>query len=249
MQPLTRGIYTARLAETPEDVAQALALRLLCFRLRRGQAVASDADRFDDLCQHILLTDNRTNRVVCCFRLMLFADLRSTANSYAAQFYDLSALQATSGPLMELGRFCLHPDHADPDILRLAWAMLTGLVDQHRIALLFGCSSFDGADPDLHQAALAYLARNHLVPQGPKPCAALTCDLRPLAVQAPAKMPAMPSLLRTYLGMGGWVSDHAVIDRDLNTLLVFTGLEIAAVPAHRARALRSLGSAMPHAGS
>ena len=35
----------------------------------------------------------------------------------------------------------------------------------------------------------------------------------------------MPPLLRAYLLMG-WVSDHAVIDNKLNTLHVFTGLEV-----------------------
>ena len=51
-------------------------------------------------------------------------------------------------------------------------------------------------------------------------------------------MRAMPPLLRTYLMMGGWVSDHAVIDRDLGTLHVFTGVEIKGVPEGRVRALR-----------
>ena len=50
----------------------------------------------------------------------------------------------------------------------------------------------------------------------------------------------MPPLLRTYLGMGGWVSDHAVIDRDLDTLHVFTGVEVGAIPDRRKRALRAL---------
>jgi hypothetical protein len=50
----------------------------------------------------------------------------------------------------------------------------------------------------------------------------------------------MPPLLRSYLAMGGWVSDHAVVDTDLNTLHVFTGLEIQAIPAARARALRAV---------
>jgi putative hemolysin len=50
----------------------------------------------------------------------------------------------------------------------------------------------------------------------------------------------MPPLLRTYLMMGGWVSDHAVIDRQMGTLHVFTGVEIRAIPAARARMLRAL---------
>ncbi|HHB81042.1 MAG TPA: ornithine-acyl-ACP acyltransferase, partial [Aliiroseovarius sp.] len=36
------------------------------------------------------------------------------------------------------------------------------------------------------------------------------------------------------------VSDHVVVDDALRTLHVFTGLEIAAVPRARARALRAL---------
>ena len=65
---------------------------------------------------------------------------------------------------------------------------------------------------------------------------------RSLPARAPdlkAAVRGMPPLLRSYLAMGGWVSDHAVIDRDLGTLHVFTGLEISAVPAARARFLRA----------
>ena len=50
----------------------------------------------------------------------------------------------------------------------------------------------------------------------------------------------MPPLLRTYLLMGGWVSDHAVVDRHMNTLHVFTGLEINAIPPARKRLLRGV---------
>ncbi|MBA4351813.1 MAG: ornithine-acyl-ACP acyltransferase, partial [Rhodobacter sp.] len=35
-----------------------------------------------------------------------------------------------------------------------------------------------------------------------------------------------------------WVSDHAVLDPDLDTLHVFTAVEIAAIPPVRARLLR-----------
>ena len=60
------------------------------------------------------------------------------------------------------------------------------------------------------------------------------------APNAKRALKAMPPLLRSYLAMGGWVSDHAVVDRDLGTLHVFTGLEVSAVPQARARALRGL---------
>ena len=50
----------------------------------------------------------------------------------------------------------------------------------------------------------------------------------------------MPPLLKTYLAMGGWVSDHAVVDHQMNTLHVFTGVEIEAIPPARKRLLRAV---------
>ncbi len=239
MQPLTRGNYSARLAGSAADVAAALKLRQLSFRGGRGLA-GSDADRYDAACAHMLV--EQSGRIVACCRLASFATGSTIGDSYAAQFYDLTALSGFAEPMMELGRFCLHPGESHPDILRVAWAALTQMVDQGGVAMLFGCSSFDGADPAPHRAALAYLASHHLGPAAMQPriLAAESIALRPLADAASMAMPALPSLLRTYLGMGGWVSDHAVIDRELNTLHVFTGLEVAQVPAARARALRGL---------
>jgi hypothetical protein len=50
----------------------------------------------------------------------------------------------------------------------------------------------------------------------------------------------MPPLLRTYLLMGGWVSNHAVVDHQWNTMPVFTGVEIDAIPNTRKRLLRAV---------
>ena len=239
MKPLTRGIYTARLALSPTDLAASLALRQLCFRAgRRLPGAASDNDSFDTACQHMMVTAG--DDLVAGFRVQVFDKGQSLSDSYAAQFYDLTRFQAQPGPLVEIGRFCLHPAHADPDILRLAWAALTRLVDAAQASMLFGCSSFDGADPARHLPALAYLARHHLGPVTLRPdrTAAASIDLR--ALPDPGPVPPLPALLRTYLAMGGWVSDHAVVDHDLDTMHVFTALDLAAIPPARARALRAL---------
>ena len=235
MQPLTRGHYTARLADGSPDMDAGLTLRRMCFRPGQDR---SDLDGFDAACRHVLITAN--GAVVACFRVQLFAGRQSLSHSYAAQFYDLAPLDPQARPMLELGRFCLHPAHADPDILRLAWAALTRLVDDAQVRLLFGCSSFAGADAARHLPALGHLAHHHLGPAAirPRRRAPGSIDLRPLA--DPAHAPALPPLLKTYLSMGGWVSDHAVLDRDLNTTHVFTALDIAAIPPARARALRAL---------
>ena len=212
------------------DAPMALALRALVFRAGLG----SDEDRFDAMCSHLVVM--KDGIAVACARVLALAEGRID-DSYSAQFYDLTRLAAFPGPVLELGRFCLHPDHSDPDILRLAWAALTHIVDEGRITLLFGCSSLPGTDPSPHHAALAQLA-NHHAPAEWRPGALPNerHDL-PAAAQGLARL---PPLLRSYLQLGAWVSDHAVVDRDLGTLHVFTGLEIARIPASRARALRAL---------
>ena len=242
MRALLVGRYEARLARDATDLAQAMHLRNLSFR--NGRAAAQDSDAFDDACLHILIRDTSCNRLVCCYRVQLLAGGRDLGRSYSAQFYDLSRLAGFGGPLLELGRFCVHPDHPDPDILRLAWGALARLVDDVQATLLFGCSSFDGAHGPDHDAALMHLRAAHLAPEiwRPLPLAQQIYDygvrLAGQNADPRAAMRAMPPLLRTYLAMGGWVSDHAVVDSDLNTLHVFTAVEIAKIPPARARALR-----------
>ncbi|MDR0808348.1 MAG: GNAT family N-acetyltransferase [Gemmobacter sp.] len=236
MEPLRTGRHIARLAVTPGDVAAAQALRHLCFFGKAG----CDADDLDPLCLHVLVEEVATGLPVCCYRL-LSTDGAGLEASYAAGFYDLSRLRGFPGPMLELGRFCIRPGPPDPDILRLAWAAMTRIVDAEGVAMIFGCASFASCDPELHRAAFARLAAAHLAPECWRPgrrapeVVALCSAKAPPDAQA-----AMPPLLRTYLAMGGWVSDHAVVDRRMNTLHVFTAVEVAAIPPARVRALRLL---------
>ncbi|MGP1355243.1 GNAT family N-acetyltransferase [Roseicyclus sp.] len=255
MLTLTRGRYRARRAASEEDVAAAQALRWTAFRAARGQGAAGrDADAFDPSCDHVLVEDQRSGTLVCCFRLLHLPSGAEIERSYSAQFYELSALKSFDAPMVEMGRFCIHPDWRDPDILRVAWAAMTAYVDEKGVQMLFGCSSFHGTEAREYLDAFALLRQRHLAPPRwlPRVKAPAVFRFGSLLRGKPDPMLAMakmPPLLRTYLLMGGWVSDHAVIDRDLGTLHVFTGLEVGAVPAARARRLRALSGAPERAGS
>ncbi|MFD0858161.1 GNAT family N-acetyltransferase [Roseovarius aquimarinus] len=227
--------YVARVAGGPGDLAAAQALRGAAFGLS-----GPDRDPFDARCTHILIEDRREDRLVACFRL---ADLRGgeVDRGYTAQFYDLSRLAAAPDLMTELGRFCIQPAARDPDILRTAWGAIAAHVDASGTRLLFGCTSFRGTDPAPHRAAFAALAAGHLAPGdwAPGRRARHTLPLTPAPHDAHAARAGMPPLLRSYLGMGGRIGDHAVIDPELRTIHVFTGLEIAAIPAARKARLRA----------
>lgn len=239
MFQMQKGKYTAREATGPSDLAAARALRTKAFGI-----TAEGDDPHDARCTHILIEDTTDGALVCTYRLFALhgADL---PQSYAAQFYELSALQEYEGLMMELGRFCVAPDRRDPDILRLAWAAMTDYVDAHDVKLLFGCSSFAGVETETYLDAFAMLRARHLAPKRWLPRVKAPDVFRYAAKlrrkpDARKAMLRMPPLLRTYLLMGGWVSDHAVVDHQMNTLHVFTGLEIGAIPVARKRLLRAL---------
>lgn len=233
------GRYLARKAETDADVERAQALRARCF----GLAAARDADVFDALCQHILIEDSATGALVCAFRMMpLRGD--GLAVGYCAQFYDLSPLGVFEGEAMEIGRFCVEPERRDPDILRMAWGFITRHVEENGVGLLMGCSSFPGTEAARYLDTFALLKARHLAPPHMMPRIkarevfrfAARLRRRPDNREG---LRHMPPLLRSYLSMGGWVSDHAVVDREMNTLHVFTAVDVGAIPEARKRLLRA----------
>ncbi len=253
MDSFCRGRLRARMATGARDIERAQRLRHRAFIAGRPavrpRPSGRDADAFDLICRHLMLEEAASGALLGCFRILVLASGAEIHRSYSAQTYDLSRLEGYDRPMLEMGRFCIHPDHAgDPDVLRLAWAALARVIDAEGVGLVFGCSSFHGAEVARHRPALAWLAARHLAPprwrprrKAPKavPFARLA-ETRPDPQRAQR---ALPPLLRSYLAMGGWVSDHAVVDDDLDTLHVFTGLEIAAIPPARARLLRATAAA------
>ncbi|MFU8777434.1 MAG: GNAT family N-acetyltransferase [Roseovarius sp.] len=235
--------YQARIGTTPEDRQAAQRLRAQVFL---GMVEGLDCDPFDDICTHILIEEAGSGTLVCCFRMLMLNGGAEIAQSYSAQFYELSALASFEGKMAEMGRFCIAPGRLDPDILRVAWAAMTRFVDDNGIEMLFGCSSFHGTETETYLDAFAMLRERHLAPRRWWPRVKspsvfrFAQRLRRHKPDLKLAMRHMPPLLRTYLMMGGWVSDHAVIDRHLNTLHVFTGVEIGTIPATRKRLLRAL---------
>ena len=255
MQPLTKGHYRARLAGTQAEIRAAQRLRHIAFRpvtpphaaenSPAMDAAPLDADDFDTICRHVLIEDLRDGALVGCFRGLGFGTGREIEASYSAQFYDLSSLSRYGGRMIEIGRFCIHPQRPDPDILRLAWAFLARHVAAQGIEMMFGCSSFNGTDKARYEDSFALLRAGHLAPAQwrPKIKAAQVYHFAERVRHLPDRrkaLQAMPPLLRTYLMMGGWVSDHAVIDKALDRLHVFTGVEIRTIPEARRNLLLAL---------
>lgn len=228
------GRYRARMAADQADIAACQRLRHLCFFGTPGL----DRDSFDPRCQHLMIEDGAQG-LIAAARLLVIADAAALPLCYAAQYYDLAPFGGQQGPFLELGRFCISPAVQDADVVRAAWGALTQIVDAQGVRLLFGCTSFAGTDPAVYAQALAKLAATAIGPATLRP-GVKAPQIVALTAATGAGTAALPSLLRSYLAMGGWVSDHAVIDRQMGTFHVFTCVDIAAVPPARARAIRAV---------
>lgn len=244
--------YIARLARGYADIRRAQGLRHEVFYQQAGgreRPGKLDCDRFDDRFQHVLLEEFGSGRLAGCFRFLPLSCGAEIDAGYSAQFYDLSGLRGYRRPMVEVGRLCAAPWVRDPDVMRVTLAALTRIADATGAGLLFGCSSFSGNVVGRYAATLALLQEGHLGPARWRP-GVRAARTFPLAAAKPAAGRAeerdarldMPPLLRSYLALGGWVSDHAVIDEALGTLHVFTGLEVARIPPRRVQALRALAA-------
>lgn len=229
-----KGRYVARLAQNESEVSACLAFRHACFFGTQGR----DEDPFDAAWAHMMVRDGADGPLVCTFRIRV-SEAADILTGYAGQFYDLARLSRIAGPCIEIGRFCTDPARPDPHILRVAWGAVTQLVDAHAATMLFGCASFRGTDPQRYAGQFQTLFDRHLGPGHLLPGRRST-DHVVLETLSGAPRHPMPPLLRTYLAMGGWVSDHAVIDREMNTMHVLTVVEIAKIPPARVKALRAL---------
>mgnify|MGYP001999546789 FL=1 len=235
--------YRARFASTQREVLAAQALRYQCFNLLNK--VELDVDDFDTICQHVLIENLETNKLICCYRILNFENGKNISSSYSAQFYDLKSIESYSKPMIEVGRFCIDPEVNDPSVVLTAWAALAQIVAQSRTELLFGCSSFEGIDKRKYVDSFALLRERYIAPVHWRPrikSAKVFFYSKDLNFKVDKKKALlnMPPLLKTYLSMGAWVSDHAVVDLNMKTLHLFTGMEISKIPKSRKQFLLNL---------
>ena len=206
------GTLQVRLAETVGDVDAAQALRYRVFYEEMGAQPSAemarqrrDFDSFDGVCDHLLVIDHARGdgpqAVVGTYRLIRRPAAQRHGRFYSAAEYDLGAIAAHPGEILELGRSCVDASARNRPTMQLLWRGIAAYVFHYDIALMFGCASLPGIDPEALALPLAYLYHNHLAPPA----------LRPRALAE------LPPLIKGYLRLGGFVGDGAVIDHQFNT--------------------------------
>jgi putative hemolysin len=231
---LVSGPLQVRLAESAADIDAAQALRYRVFYERMGaHAVPEmalrrrDFDRFDEGCDHLLVLDHDrgsgADAVVGTYRLIRRVAAQRHGGFYSAAEFDISALVAYPGEVLELGRSCVDPAYRARPTMQLLWSGIAAYVFHYDIALMFGCASLPGIALEVQAAPLTYLHHYHLAPPVLRPRALPQhyvrmqhCD--PAQIDPVRTLAALPPLIKGYLRLGGFVGEGAVIDRQFNTI-------------------------------
>lgn len=251
----THGDLCVRLAVKKREIKAAQALRYRIFYKGMGAQAKwrhklsqRDADRFDSLCDHLLLTtrakiDDAPKKtvlktgetVVGCYRVLRRAVAESQSGFYSAAEYDLGPLLNGIGRglnILELGRSCIAPEFRSGRGISLLWRGLGQMIEQYDIDAMMGCASFSGADPHALALPLSYLYHKHRA-DGLWAVRAhsrhfVDMNLLPFdEIDEKAALRALPPVLRGYIRSGAMIGDGAVIDRQFNTVDVFVLMPVS----------------------
>jgi putative hemolysin len=247
------GALEVRLAETEHEVEQAQRLRFKVF-YEEMSAVPSpqmresgrDFDKFDDVCDHLLVVDRDTldedgqPLVVGTYRLTRKKDADKVGGFYTSSEYDLTAMVkglSADTKYLELGRSCILKSYrARPGTMQLLWKGLMAYVARFDIDLMFGCASLPGIDVTEMALPLSYLHHFHAMPEHLRVKAQpeLYVEMNRMAKDAIDEregIRSLPAMLKGYVRAGCCIGDGAVVDRQFGTTDVFIYFPLSGLDA------------------
>ena len=242
------GQLEVRLARSPEEVEAAQQVRFRVFHEEQGaraDAAATadrrDSDRFDAVCDHLLVLDSALrgsdrDRIVGTYRLLRSRGASEVGGFYSEDEYDIRPLieGSRASGFLELGRSCVLPAYRTKRTIEVLWQGIWAYVLHHGITVMGGCASLRGVVPAEHAEVLSFL-EHHCRADGGRDVRALphrycSMDLMPAeAVNAKSAFQRMPPLMKGYLRLGARIGDGCVIDRDFGTVDVFVVLPVEAI--------------------
>lgn len=225
--------YRTSLAHGPAEVDEAQRLRHEVFALECGAQLGPaatagrDVDEWDEHCDHLVVRDETTGRVVGTYRLLPPERAARLGRSYGDGEFDLSRHAGLRPGLVEAGRSCVHPDHRNGAVITQLWAGVARYVLDGGHTHLGGCASVALADGGSTAAGVWDVVRHrHLAPARLR-----AVPHRPFDVVAPARPVevVIPPLLKAYLRIGARICGRPAHDAEFGTADFYVLLAMADV--------------------
>ncbi len=230
------GGYSVRLAESLDDIRAAQRLRFEVFNIELNEGLVTsyfngrDEDRFDAVCDHLLVENGCSGEVVGTYRMQTGSTAAEKFGYYSETEFDFAPFERLRGEMIELGRACIRRDHRHASVLTLLWRGIAAYARSRGGHCLVGCSSLTSQDCALGAATLRYFRTHGFLAEDrfrtrPKPGFECASD------ETVANCPPPPKLLRAYLALGAKICGPPALDREFGTIDFLTLLDLRAVSA------------------
>lgn len=231
--------FSVTWARHQDEVEEAQRLRYKVFAEEMGARLASaasgiDVDMFDPFCDHLIVRDQETLRVVGTYRVLPPHQAKRIGCLYSEAEFDLVRLQHLKPKMVEVGRSCVHRDFRSGSVIMALWGGLGEYMTQHGFETMLGCASVSMADGGHYAASLSHSfatagslapVEYHAFPRLPLPVENLNqhLDVEP------------PALVKGYLRLGAKICGAPAWDPDFNVADFLTLLRISSMNPRYAR--------------
>jgi putative hemolysin len=217
-------------AKSEDEVKEAQRLRFKVFGEEMGANLPNhddglDVDEFDAYCDHLIIRDKDTLRVVGTYRVLPPHKAQEIGKLYSDSEFDLSRLDHLRPRMVEVGRSCVHQDYRSGLVIMALWSGLAEYMHKNGYDIMLGCASIPMSDGG-HFAASFYNSlnsddmapiENHCFPKVPLPLSRLNGGL----------VVAAPPLIKGYLNLGAKICSAPAWDPDFNTADLLTMLRLS----------------------
>jgi len=229
--------FQVGLAESLDDLLDCQRLRYLVFNCELGegldssQALGLDRDRFDFICDHLMVRDCNSRKLVGTYRMQSGYRAKGNLGYYSEQFFDFSPFEAVRAEVLELGRACVHTEYRNTLVLHMLWKGIARYAMSCGAQYLLGCSSINSQDAAeglalYEQLKEKYLASPELRTE-PRPDFRCCPNRMP---EEPREAPKPPRLFRAYLDVSARLCGPPAIDREFKTIDFLTVIDLKKIP-------------------
>jgi putative hemolysin len=227
-------LFRVGTAQTLEDVIECQRLRYLVFNCELGEGLDSsartglDRDRFDFICDHLMVRDSATGKLAGTYRMQSGYRARGNLGYYGEEFFDFGPFEEIRGEVLELGRACVHREYRNTHVLHMLWKRIARYALSCRARYLIGCSSLSSQNEDEGMALYGILKGKYLVAPllRTNPVESRKCK----SSGAPEALPGPPRLFRAYLDISARICGPPAIDREFKTIDFLTLVDLQALP-------------------
>lgn len=228
--------YIIKTASNQNELEQVLTLRHQVFLeelLHKKRIIEVDFDKFDLLCDHLMIINKSDESLIGTYRLNCS---RFNKTFYSATEFNIDSILQLPGDKVELGRACVHPDYRNGMTIALLWKGLSEYMTVSGSRFFFGCSSIKNMDyrfiVNIYKALESsgnLIHLSNVKPIGKYRSKSLKKLVKSKNYSEPLEdrelMDELPPLLKSYIKAGAKVIGEPAIDKDFQCFDFLTLLD------------------------